>query len=436
MSLTGPEVSAHFSQQAAQLRQLIGEHQQLLDTLGKSQAALAAELAAAKRELAAVYLPALEPVHFERVAKLTGFQGFVRRDPVVAMTQERKVLEASVARLDADDRYGRRETLVGPNGMLLQELELAKETLAPLQNECERFELLPDFMELIECGYDTPTFDDKWWHATYWKRWAAGDRICKTLELNDFGDDVIPAYRKYAEPRDVMRGDVQRLEKELDAIHELVRERDRAGDRLAHLAEIYLAQAQDFLGEHLEHADLALLEQWIAPEPELARAVQIGLRKLAALQAKQVFVGETIQTGVPQLIGQLKERMDKANAKASKFARPKYSYQSFPASTVTDDFDAKAAALAAQREKIARRTDQLVAARNYGGFDLAQDREMWWLYLMSTPPPRYSPGLYDYYQRRPGVVAIVDPDWVDLGPDRNVARAFVAGGLEREGYLS
>ena len=436
MSLTGPQVSAHFANQAQRLGQMIGEHEQLLDGLQKSQAGLVDELAQAKRELAAVYLPALAPEHFERAAKLTGFQGFKRRDPMVAMVQERKVLEASLARLDGDDRYGRRETLLGPSGMLQQELDMAAETLAPLAAECERFELLPDFLELIECGYDTPAFSDKWWHGTYWKRWAAGDRICKQLELNDFGDDVIPAYRKYAEPRDVMRADVERLQKELDTVHELVREHDRVADRLGHLDEIYLVQSQDFLGEHLEHADLALLEQWIAPEPELARAVQIGLRKIAALQAKQQFMGEMGQTGVPQLVGQLRERMQKANAKATKFARPKYAYQSFADATVHDDFEAKAQALAAQREKIQRRSDQLIAARNYGGFDLANDRELWWMYLMSSPPPRYAPGLYDYYQRRPGAVALVDPDWVDMGPNPNVARAFVAGDLEREGYLS
>ena len=128
------------------------------------------------------------------------------------MAQEKKVLQAQLAQLDADSRYQRRETLVGPAGTLQQELEASREALEPpLQTACDRFESQLEFTDLLEVGYDTPSFKEHWWNAGYWHHWAVGDRICKALGMKHFGDDVIPAYKAVAEPRDTMRADVKRL---------------------------------------------------------------------------------------------------------------------------------------------------------------------------------------------------------------------------------
>jgi hypothetical protein len=472
----GHEVAAYYGRQAQMLGELVNEHQQTLEELGVADAEVVKELLAAKRALASVYLPALTDEAFARVARLTGFQGFDRRDPRQAMAHERKILESSRTKIEADDRYARRDVLVGPSSTLQQELDFAKESLAPLQQECEKFELLPDFMELVSIGYDTPAFAEKWYQASYWKHWSAGDRICKTLGMADFGDDVLPAYQKYREPRDTLKGEVDRLEKEITAIHELVREHDQIVDRLAHLEEIYLQQAQDFLGDHLEHADPALLEQWAtgntsatastvgadewvqkqrqaeaamasppapAEDPSFVRAVQIGLRRLAGVQAKRRFVGEIAQQGVPQLISELQQRRQKAQQKAAKFSRPKYQYQFFDDAMVQDDFEARAQAIAQQRYKLGQRVNTLVAARNYDAFDLHQDPELWWLYLVDSPPPRrYYPSLWGYYDRHPNVVVVRDdrddydrPE-VSMGDVGNAAAAYAAGNLERESYLS
>ena len=101
----------------------------------------------------------------------------------------------------------------------------------------------------------------------------------------------------------------------IDAIHELTREHDRMVDRLTNLEQIYLDEARDYLAEHLEHADIGLLEQWIANEPSMQRAVQIGLRKIAGIAAKRRFVNEIRTQGVEPLIGQLGERRAKADGR-------------------------------------------------------------------------------------------------------------------------
>jgi len=438
MSISGSDVAAHYQHQAEVLEPLITGYRQLVDEIGKADNLVTEQRAQARRELAHVYLTELSDAAFARVAQLTGFKGFERRDPRAALAHERKVLESSIAQIESDDRFARRDQLVGPVGTLTQELDNARTTLEPIEQEIEKFETQLGFQELVNIGYDTPTFSEKWWHASYWKHWATGDRICKALDMSDFGDDVLPAYKKLAEPRNFMREEVKRINAQIDAIHSFAQQRDQAQARLANLETIYLVEAQDYLGEHLENADAGLLEQWVAAEPELQRAVQMGVRKLAGLTAKKRFLNEIDVNLRNVLLVQLDSRRAKARAKHSKFMRPKYQYATFQSNMIAADFDQKAQGLEAQRDKLSRRTQALVAAENYAGFDLRNDQELWWLYLMQSPPPRAAPALFDYYQRRPNAQPLTDPDYVDLSPTPGeaMATAFAAGDVEQGGYLS
>src|SRR5690349_5264738 len=118
MSVSGPRVAEHYRAQANALASLIGSHRQLLATLKQRDDELTAQLLAARRELASVYLKAIDDANLERVARLTGFQGFQRRDPRIAREQERRVLQSGIARIEADERYQNRELLAGPAGTL------------------------------------------------------------------------------------------------------------------------------------------------------------------------------------------------------------------------------------------------------------------------------------------------------------------------------
>lgn len=434
--VTGPQVAAHYRHQAEVLYQVYGTYQGLVAELKEADAKVTEQRTKARVELAALYLNELSTAAFERVAKLTGFQGFARRDPRQALEHERHVLQQSLAKLESDPQYANRDMVAR---QLADEIANAKDTLAPLEAECQKFEAQLGFKELVDIGYDTPRFGVKWWHASYWKYWATGDKICKALDMSDFGDDVLPAYNKAAEPRNFMLTEVKKFEAQLDALHELVREHDRITNRLANLESIYLAEAQAYLGEHLEHADSALLEQWVGAEPAMQRAVQMGLRKIAGLSAKKRFINEIEHTVTNTLLPQLSERQQKAKAKSFKFARPKYEYNRVPGDLINEQFDAKMTGLTTQREKVGGRVQKLVAAENYAGFDLRNDEEMWWLFLMQSPPPRLAPTLFDYYQRRPDAQPITDPDYADLGPTPGeaAAMAYAAGELEPGGaYLS
>jgi hypothetical protein len=437
--MQGSEVAAYYNEQASTLGELIDRHKAVLrDILGRD-AAIRAELEAAQLSLAKTYLPALTAQDFERVAKLTGFQGFQRRDPRIAIDQERKVITTTIAKIDADERYQRRDILVGPAGTLTQELEQSRDTLQDLQAACDRFEKLEGFSELVSIGYDTPKFDEKWWHASYWKHWAAGDRICKELGLDDFGDDVLPAYQKVAEPRNYMAEEVARKNNAINEIHELVRERDRLINRQQNLETIYLEEAQKFLAEHLASADAALLEQWAQGEPDLLRPVQIGLRRIAGLNAKRSILGDIANTGIPQMIGKLEERRAKARQKIAKFSRPKHSHGRWPNDTIDRSTPKKLQSLGEQVDKLQQRVDKLQRVDRYETFDLRNDPQMWWLYFMHSAPPRYAPNYFSYYEQRPHMNVMVDKS-VELPDDNDAgeaaARAFVAGDQEQGGYLS
>lgn len=437
MSVSGHQVAEHYRSQADTLARLIGAHREMLATLKQRDEALTRELLQARQELASVYLQAIDDANLERVARLTGFQGFQRRDPRIAREHERKVLQSSIAKIEADTKYQQRDVLAGPDGTLSQELNQNKETLAPLQAECDRFESLESFAELIAVGYDTPSFQEKWWHASYWKHWAAGDRICKQLDMKDFGDDVIPAYQRVAEPRNFMRSEVERLDKAIGEIHALVQQHDQLAERLARLDEIYLVEAQDFLGEHLMNADAALLEEWAKAEPDLIRAVQMGVRKIAGIQAKRSILVDMTQSGVPQTIQQLEQRQAKAYQKYNKFSRPKHAYAYFDDRMINDGFDDKARNMNAQLDKLNRKVDHLMANQNYAGFDLRNDSYLWWWYFMESAPPRYAPHYYDYYQRNPSFDVVTDPDFISADDDRSddVARAFIASDADTGGGI-
>src|SRR5262245_14910657 len=100
MPVTGAQAAQHFSQQASQLGEAINAQKALIADMSKADAEIEQEYGAARGDLAAIYLPELTDAAFERAGRLTGFQGFQRRDPRVALAQEKKVLQSQLAKID------------------------------------------------------------------------------------------------------------------------------------------------------------------------------------------------------------------------------------------------------------------------------------------------------------------------------------------------
>lgn len=402
MSVSASQLSQHYRTRSAQAAELIAIYTQLQDRLYTSRDQLEQRAAGARLELARAYLPELSAPAIQRAERLTGFRGFSRRDPLAAMARELAVLQKTIVRIEADERYRKRKSLVGPHGSITRKLEEARSMLEPWEHECARFESLEGFLELVEVGYDTPEYESQWWRGSYWKRWAAGDRICEALGLDDFGDDVLPAYRKVVEPRDRWRGQIAEIEVAVEAIHRMVQERDQAEARAPRLPELYLARSQELLAEFLAGADLALLDEWLKAEGgEPDRAVQMGLRKAAGMAAKIDFLSELAGEGIEPLKDQLAERQRKYDRKISKYSRSKYAYTQFDEVHMDRKFEAKYQKLKGRRDALERVVDKMLRYESYERFDLSNDPELWWREFTGGRPPRQLPKLRGWYDRHP-----------------------------------
>ena len=176
--MRGSDLASYFRQQAVHSSRSSTSTRLSSATSSSVTSSSRSQLLSAQQELAAVDLPALtDPT--SSGSRLTGFQGFARRDPALAIEQERKVTDARRSRRSKPtiDLFSATCSSARRARSSRSSTKRARRS-TPLQAAAQ-FESLRGFTELVEIGYDTPQFDEKWWHASYWKHWATGDRICK-----------------------------------------------------------------------------------------------------------------------------------------------------------------------------------------------------------------------------------------------------------------
>lgn len=339
------------------------------------------QLEAVCLELAAVYLPELSAAALQDAEKRTGFRGFSRRDPLVAMERERGRLQGLVARVSQDPTYNRREYLVGSNGSITLQVREAKENLEVWEREVQRFESLEGFTELVSVGYDTPEHTEHWWSADYWRHWAAGDRICAALGMADFGDDVLPAWRRAREPRDQWRGELERHNAELRKVLDLVKSKDDAEYRAQHLEGIYLEDCRKLLAGHLGSADVGLLEQWRGED----RGAQVLLRRLSGVAARRSYFGQLAGGGLSKLIAELNERRGKMLRKAVKLARPKNAGR--PVGDPAPGLDQKIDTITARRQKAMSQNQQIQRFDDWDRYEVPDRSELWFALWSNSAPP-------------------------------------------------
>jgi hypothetical protein len=437
MFVSASDAVRHYQEREEQAADAIDRYGTLLQRLQKQLSAIRGEASRARRDLATAYLPNLEDPSFALTEHLTGYRGFSRRDPRTAMAHEKGTLEKTLARIQGDERYRRREYLVGPHGELTREMDERSQLLDPWELECRRFEDLDGFLDLVEVKYDTPEFAESWWRSNYWHHWAAGDRICEELGMADFGDDVLPAYHKAATERGKWRGQVAEIQARIAEVHQLAQSHDDAVARIPRLPEIYLDQSHKVLAEYLKGTDLPLLEEWLQEESEQHRSIRMGLRKVAGLMAKERCLEELIEAGITPLLADLRERRAKYARKQVKYARAKYRYQQIPQEHLDLKFGEKHKKLVTQRDKIETLVDRMVAYDQYERFDLHNDDHLWWVEFTGKRPTRLTPTLRSAHDQRPDARPIYDPRYVSNQEAEAVAQAAAAAVTADDlGYLS
>lgn len=433
--MLGHEASDWYRRRAEEARELVRKYRELEVEARKLQQEAAEQEVAVRKELAEVYLPQLTAEALARTAKITGFSGFQRRDPLKAMAQELKVLQRRVAEILASETYQRRQWLVGPEGELTRGRAEAWELFEPWQQDAARYEDLPGFMELIYVGYDTPRFETSWFEPAYWRQWATGDRICEELGVEDFGDDVLPEYGRVAGERDKWRLEVKRWDDQIDAVHALVQEHDEAVARIPRLPEIYLQGCHEVLGAFLEHADAGLLDAWAVQEDPPDRAVRMGLRRLAGVKAKVEFFEELITQGIASAAEGFEQRANKYDRKVAKYRRGKHFNRRLSEREIDHKFEAKRPKYHERVDKLRRLMDRLHRYESYERFDLDNEPELWWVEMTRKPPSSFTPRLRVWYSRHQGARPVHD-DSLDLEGLAAAAAAEAAGAEDDLGYLS
>jgi hypothetical protein len=390
------EVLARLSSLDAAAGKEEGAMKQADGELAALEAKAKADLSAALLGLAAVFLPALSAEALTDAEEATGCRRFRKLRPLDVMAKEERQLQALLDQLRADERYRRREALIGPHGERTRALAEAEDHLATWQAEAARFEDHEGFVELVELGYDTPSFATRWWEPAYWRAWARGDAICAALQLADFGDDVLPAYQKVREPRDQWRAEVGRLRAACDEIRAMVQQHDEAALRLQHLAAHYLDEARRTLADHLRQADAALIAEWNPDE----RGVQVLLRVITGLTAKLEGYRELRDT-VGREAEALRTRRRQWAEKRAKLSRPKKAYLEHPSTELRLAEDERLARVAAHRAAVLREAEKADRFARYGEVKLSTPRELWWSAFTGRPPGKATPNLQRWTARNP-----------------------------------
>lgn len=410
MPLNGSQLSRALAAHAQNIEPLIERYEALAATLDQQISRVAQQAGDARFELARLVLPDLDPATLVRVERMAGFSAFRKRDPATAMAQEQAKLVKLITRLEQDERFQRREYLVGPVGEHTRALEEAYSLLQPWELDCQKFEKIDGFMELIETGYDTPAYTISWLEGRYWRLWAAGDKVCSELGLGDFGDDVLPAWRHAVTQRDQWRRQVGLVEGKIGEVHELVKDHDQATHRLNNLPAIFLEEAQRALAQHLGRADLGLVSQWVAAEAPDDRALTLAIRRAAGLGAKSSYLSDLKEQGAQARLGELKRQQNKYQRKAEKFARPKYAAHSFADIAAEPELEQRLTRLEAERETVGRMADAILAYDAYDRFALDNPPDLWWWEMTGKRPPRALPELRSWYERNPNLAPARTPD--------------------------
>jgi hypothetical protein len=321
-------------------------------------------------------------------------------DPLKALAKEEVKLTAELAALSGDPAYVQREALIGPAGEITLRLREARDMLEPWLSECRAFEAQEGFLELVELGYDTPAYAVRWLEPRYWRLWAAGDRVCRALGLADFGDDVLPAWRRVSEPRDQWRARAQAIMAEVEAVRDVVQRHDATQLRLSQLGAIYLDECRSLLASHLHAADAALLEGWAEEE----RGRVAGVRVLAGARAKVEALGQVAEAlGVD--LRELRAQQQKAAAKALKYGAGKKAGQVYPVGSAPTDTAARLGRVTSRRTRWLDSVDRVERYRSYDRFDVQNNApELWWFEMTGRRPDARLTGLRPWYDRHPDAV--------------------------------
>jgi hypothetical protein len=405
MPMEARQVALHFARRERQAGTAARWFEALHRRCAEARRAVEDQRRRAAEALAAACLPALDPEALVRCRRLSGYEGFVDCDPHRGLLLERRRLERSVARVEADPRWQAREHTTSTAEANAEARRETLEMLAPWEEECARFERLDGFQTLLGCGYGTADFALRWWQPEHWSAVRLAESLARSLGMADFDDELLPAWRHAEAQRAWWRRTLAELDAELEILRALEAERAAALERLAGLEDAILAEARTRLAEHLVDADAASLARRLDDEAgDASDTVEVrrALRRLACVEARARFLAELEHDGLEPLIAELRARAGTWAESASAARGAARRRARISDAALAPDFDAEFKRHDARRRRLEAMIDTLERFDDSDPFALGNPWRLWWIEIFGEArPPRALPRTRRWLKRHP-----------------------------------
>lgn len=364
-------------------------------------------------ELARQYLPALLPESFASIPALTSYRQFELNNPFERMEQRRQSLSARIVAIESDERYIRREQLLDPAaGELTLKFAEAEKQLKFFDDSLAPYEMEPEFLGLIEIGYDTDDYSVNMWDLQYYSDWKYGDMITEKFEQERFRD-VRENYLRLKEARTEFNKDLVAIKKQKDAVESLIEERTQALSALETLEVDTLNACRLQLREHLEYIDLPELAKRSAANPDITN----NIKRIHGIEKKREYLDELANRYLKTEREQVVNAITKINAKIEKYSRPKHAHGVIPLEEANRWLKDPSEKIGARRRHYYRSYQTISEFDRYHAYDYARDMLWWDLMTDGRIDGDFVPEVHDWREQHPGHTRISESDITGAGTD-------------------
>lgn len=352
----------------------------------------------ALEELVGALLPSMDTEARARAAALTGYSPLTHPDVSRSMEAERQWLHARVAAIEADPRFANRELLRAPRvGSLTRailELEEYRAALAPVLAAATH----PRLERLLESGYGTDAYQEKWWRSAYYADWEAADQILERFPgKKSFGEvrsevlEARSATREYDARIAEHRAEWAKGQA-LDAEHA------QHNEALRTLDHRHFQRARQALARHLQETDMSVLGPRLASDPN----VEILAKRWSGLAAKLVYIDRIAEAELGPMQAAIGASLQKLDRDITKYSRPKNAYAQIPGEAFERRFQSRQDRYTRGWDRFKRSYDAVYSYDRFDAVNLAQSFLWWDVMTDGRLDGDFIPEVASFHGRNPG----------------------------------
>jgi hypothetical protein len=318
--ITGARLAQRYHEEIRAVEDERAKLQQLRKVSKDNHNAINQQLQTAWQDAASALLPTVDAARLQELSTALGIGDLHPSAVAAAGQQALQDAQATVQRIETDDRHRRREELEASIQIRQAELGDAAEALRASVQQRQQHDR---FQQLIRTGYDTDSYGIKWWQMQFYDDWRDADAIVAELGQGSTFDQLRVSY-----------------ERDRDGLLELERGLAEESGRLQQMATMAseLAAAQQLLADPtvaMRNHSQAILRTRIEEIGADAAAAMMGphgavLARVSALTAKKTYLGQLDGELLHGTEQQAIALQDKLVREAAKLSNAKNAHRSFP----------------------------------------------------------------------------------------------------------